>query len=121
MRRLNDGWREFLTYCQESLIDFLKISIIYLLFYGATVLFSIAVAKGHEEYAKIISSIHFWSFLVMFGLIAAISVTRFAVALTLEIVRGVATVRSEHIAWMTYLPIDEDIYTQVKLLRECSI
>jgi len=113
-------WREFGDYCQDILIDFLKTAIIYLLFYASTYLLSFVVTSSNSQYRYIIEAINFWTFIVMFTTVASISLTRFGVALCLEIIKGIMTVRSEQQGWMSYLPIKEDIQTQTMLLKDSS-
>ena len=113
-------WRDFVGYCHDVLIDFLKTAFIYILFYLSTQLFSLAISSGYENYSNIIKIVHFWAFITMLILITAISVTKFVTAFSIEIIKSVALVRHEQHGWMNYLSINEDIETQTKLLAECT-
>ena len=115
-----EKWNEFFLNAQDIIISFLKVALIYIIFYLSTSVFSLLDLSIDLENKAIIKKIQFWSLVIIVVLITIINLIKQFVILAKETIRGIREVQLESKGWHSYLPINEDISTQIELLNDCN-
>ncbi len=115
-----EKWNEFFLNVQDIIISFLKVALIYIMFYLSTSVFSLLNLSIDLADKEIIKKIQFWSLVVIVVLITIINLIKHFVILAKETIRGIREVQLESKGWHSFLPINEDISTQTKLLDDCN-